>query len=94
MLTDGSVVGSIKNVTGFTEFSKTVNQQSGHFFPFEIEKTGAKMTWKKDGKDTRIKDHDFEKSNVIKVEKTQKWEIIVDGETVITFDFSHAEFEN
>lgn len=95
VLSDGSVVGTLKKVTGFTEFDKQL--KDGHFFPFTIDIEGAeskKMTWKKDGKETRIKDSNFEKNNVIKVEKSQKWEIIVDGKPVITFDFSHAEFEN
>lgn len=90
MLTDGTVVGTLKKVTDFTEFDKKL--KDGYFFPFEIKKTGKKMSWKKDGKDTNVKGRDFDKNGVIKVEKSQKWEIIVDDEPVIIFDFSHAEF--
>ena len=35
----------------------------------------------------------WEQYNVLKVTKDQKWEILVDDNPVVTFDFSEADFE-
>ena len=49
VLADGSVVGTIKKVTGYTQFSSNKEEQSGYYFPFKLTKTGTTMTLKKNG---------------------------------------------
>ena len=38
-----------KAVTGYTGFSSEEEEQSGHYFPFKLTKTGKKMSLKKNG---------------------------------------------
>ncbi len=47
VLADGSVVGTIKKVTGYTQFSSKKEEQSGYYFPFKLTKTGTTMTLKR-----------------------------------------------
>lgn len=100
ILDDGSVVGTLKNVTGFTEFSSATEQQSGHFFPFTLDENkintvdaeGKKMTFKKNGQE-RKKDINFDKDIIFKTEKDDVWEVIVGEKSVLTLNFAHAKFE-
>lgn len=93
IMDDGSVVGTIKKVSGFTKFSPDATGEA-HYFPFVIKDTGSKMTWKKNGSETRINNSDFDKDGIIKLSnKTDKWEIIVDQKSVITFNFEKATLE-
>ena len=46
---DGTVEGTLKAVTGYTGFSSEEEEQSGHYFPFKLTKTGKKMSLKKNG---------------------------------------------
>lgn len=92
ILEDGTVSGTLHNVTGFTKFSKS--EADGHFFPFTLTgDAGSKMELKKDGAEDKVKDRAYDKDIVLKVEQSQKWEVKVDGDTKINLDFSKATFE-
>lgn len=49
------------------------------------------MTFKKNGVDTK-KDIAWEASNVFRVTKTDTFEVLVDGSSVVTFNFAKATF--
>ena len=89
----GNVTGTFKKVTGYTGFSDQPSEQSGYFFPFSIEKMGTKMTFKKNGSISK-ENINFEKDNVFRVTKTSKFEVLVDDESVVTFNFARATFES
>ncbi len=92
ILADGTVSGTLHEVTGFTKFS--TSEADGHFFPFTLTGVaGSKMELKKDGAEDKVKDRAYDKDIVLKVEQSQKWEVKVDGESKITLDFSKANFE-
>lgn len=49
------------------------------------------MTFKKNGEETK-KGIAWEAMNVFRVTKTDTFEVIVDGESVVTFNFAKATF--
>ena len=88
----GDVIATLKNVTGFTDFSSVPGEQSGHYFPFTLNTTGSTMTIKKNGvaaeDKTNIK---FDPSLLLRVESTSDtFEVEVDGESFITLKFTKA----
>lgn len=92
MLEDGTVLGTLKHVTGYTQFNEAVPaEQEGYYFPFKLTKTGTKMTFKKNGEPGKT-DIPFEASNVFRVTKKDTFEVIVDGASVVTFNFAQATF--
>lgn len=92
VLTDGSVLGTFKHVTGYTGFNSEVPaEQEGYFFPFKLTQTGTNMTFKKNGEPAKT-DIPFEASNVFRVTKTDTFEVLVDGSSVVTFNFAKATF--
>lgn len=95
MLEDGTVLGTFKNVTGYTKFSSKQEEQNGHYFPFKLAKTGTKMSLKKNGVAGEGKtDMQFDPEIVLRIpEQTDKWTIEVDGNPIITFNFEKAIFE-
>lgn len=93
VLKDGSVTGTIKNVTGYTQFSSKLEEQNGYYFPFKLTQTGTKMTIKKngvagEGKENMVFDPDI----ILRVTKTDTFTIEVDGSPVVTFNFQKATF--
>lgn len=91
---DGKVTGILNYVTEYTGFNSTVvEEQSGNYFPFSLEVTGTNMTFKKNGEVSK-ENIPFEKNNVFRItSKTDKFEVLVDNESVITFDFSEVELK-
>lgn len=90
---DGSVFGTFKYVTGYTGFNSSVSEeQEGYFFPFDLNKSGTKMTFIKNGKPGKT-DINYEKSNVFRVTKNDTFEVKVDGATVVIFNFKNSRFE-
>lgn len=90
---DGSVFGTFKYVTGYTGFNSSVSEeQEGYFFPFDLNKSGTKMTFVKNRKPGKT-DINYEKSNVFRVTKKDTFEVKVDGETVVIFNFKNSRFE-
>ena len=92
VLADGSVTGTFKHVTGYTEFSDTVEEQNGYYFPFRLTQTGTTMTFKKNGVATK-EDIAWEADNVFRVTSSDTFEVLVDGSPVVTFNFSKAIFQ-
>lgn len=92
VLDDGSVQGNFHYVTGYTEFSSVTEEQSGYYFPFHLTKTGTNMTFKKNGSPTK-EGIPFDPDIVFRVSKDDTFEVIVDEESVVTFNFDGAVFE-
>ena len=90
---DGSVVGTFHHVTGYTEFSSEPDEQEGYYFPFHLTKTGSKMTFKKNCSPTK-QDIAFDPDIIFRVTKTDAFEVLVDNQSVVTFNFSGATFES
>jgi hypothetical protein len=94
VMEDGSVIGTFHYVTGYTGFNNSkASEQEGYYFPFTLTKSGEKMTFKKNGKATKT-DIAFEANNVFRVTSSDKFEVIVDGSSVVTFTFKNALFES
>ena len=94
VLEDGTVIGTLKHVTGYTGFNSEVPaEQEGYFFPFKLTKTGTTMTFKKNGEETK-KDIAWEADNVFHVTKDDIFEVLVDEVSVVTFNFAKATFQN
>lgn len=89
---NGAVIGTFKYVTDYIGFDNNEDNQQGYFFPFHLEQEGEKLSLVKNGKPNKT-DLDWEADNVLKIEPDVKWEIIVDGESVITFSFKTAKFD-
>lgn len=90
---DGKVTGTLNYVTGYTDFSSNEEEQSGNYFPFSLEVSGTNMTFKKNGEVSK-ESIPFEKDNVFRItSKTDKFEVLVDNESVITFDFSETKLK-
>ena len=92
VLDDGSVQGTFNYVTGYTEFSSNPDEQSGYYFPFHLTKTGTSMTFKKNG--SLVKEGiPFDPDIVFRVAKGDAFEVLVDDESVVTFQFGGAAFD-
>lgn len=92
VLDDGSVQGTFHYVSDYTEFSSFPDEQSGYYFPFHLTKTGTTMTFKKNGVPTK-EGIAFDPDIVFRVSKDDTFEVIVDEESVVTFNFAGAVFE-
>lgn len=93
VLSDGSVVGTLKKVTGYTQFSSKKEEQSGYYFPFKLTKTGTTMTLKKNGVAGEGKeDMPFDPDIVLRVSKGDKFTVEVDDSDVITLNFKDVIF--
>ena len=93
--TNGKVTGNIKNVTeAWSDFSNDVSEQTGHYFPFELDKRyeghavtviGAKKKTAQDRKWVVRLDELYKDSKKITVQ--------VGGSTIFTLDFTGATLE-
>lgn len=90
---DGSVTGTFHHVTGYTEFSSEPDEQEGYYFPFHLTKTGTKMTFKKNGSPTK-QGITFDPDIIFRVTKSDTFEVLVDNQSVVKFNFSGATFES
>lgn len=92
VLEDGTVTGTFKHVTGYTGFNgEDPEEQEGYFFPFKLTKTGTKMSFKKNGTPGKT-DIPWEAENVFRVTKDDTFEVLVDGTSVVTFNFTSVSF--
>lgn len=89
---DGTVTGTLKHVTGYTGFSDNEEEQEGHYFPFRLTKTGEKMEFRKNG-DKSSGEIPWEADNVFRVTASDTFEVLVDGTSIVTFNFAKATFE-
>lgn len=93
VLKDGTVTGTIKKVTGYTQFSSKTDEQSGYYFPFKLTKTGTQMTLKKNGVAAEGKENiAFDSDIILRVTKGDTFTVEVDGSPVVTFNFKKAIF--
>lgn len=92
VMKDGSVEGTFHYIGDFTEFSSVTEEQSGHYFPFKLTKTGSTMTFKKNGVETK-KDIPFDPDIIFRVAASDSFEVMVDNERAVVFTFSRATFE-
>ncbi len=95
---DGSVTGTLKNVTGYENFSSNAEEQSGHYFPFKLVKSGTVMTIEKNGVAVPNKENiSYDPEIILRVEKSDKFTIKVGtetaDETAVTLNFEQADFE-
>ena len=94
VLKDGTVTGTLKKVTGYTDFSSNPEEQSGYYFPIKLTKTGTKMTLKKNGVAQHGKQNmTFDPEIIFRVTKTDKFAVEVDGKPVVTFNFQKSTFK-
>lgn len=92
---DGSVKGTLKNVSDFTEFNTAdVKEQSGHYFPFHLTQAGTKMTLKTNGVAKAGKENmTFDPDIIFRVaDKNTTFTVEVDGKEVVTLNFKNAIF--
>ena len=93
ILNDGSVKATFKEVTGFTGFNGAEpSEQEGYFFPFTLNTTGEKMTFKKNGVVTK-EDIPFDPQIIFRITQTDTFEVLVDGKSYITFNFNMSTFQ-
>ena len=84
---DGRVEGTFKHVTGYTGFSDNAEEQEGYYFPFRLAKSGEKMEFRKNG-DKSSGEIPWEADNVFRVTASDTFEVLVDGESVVTATFA------
>ena len=89
---DGTVNGTLR-YTDFVDFNTAdINEQSGYYFPFTLNTTGTTMSLKVNGTVTK-EDIPFDADIIFRVsDPSVKYEVAVDGVTVISLDFSKAKF--
>ena len=94
VMDNGYVVGTMKYVEDFKEFSSNPSEQNGYYFPLVLTNTGTKCTIKKDGEISKDNvDFPEDKTFVFIVEgNTQTIEILVDGDSVVKLNFATATF--
>lgn len=94
ILEGGKVVGTLKRVTGFTEFNTSVPaEQNGYYFGFKLTKQGENMTFIKNGVVGK-KDIPWEENNIFRIESTgDTFEVLVDGVSAVKFTFQSVNFE-
>ena len=89
---DGTVTGTMKHVTGYTGFNEAdPEDQEGYFFPFHLTKSGTNMTFKKNGAASK-ENIPWEADNVFRVTSSDTFEVLVDDESVVIFNFAKVAF--
>ena len=90
---NGYVTGTFHYITGYTGFNEEVPaEQEGYYFPFTLAKSGTTMTFKKNGEISKDS-IPWEANNVFRVTQGDTFEVLVDGNHIVTFNFSGAVFE-
>lgn len=89
---DGSVVGTLKYVDSYPQFSSVAAEKKGNYFPLKLTKTGEKMTIKKNGAAALDKtEMDFDEDIVLRVDgQSTTFTIEVDSSPVVTLNFKKA----
>lgn len=87
---DGSVVGTIRYIESFPEFSSKKEEQSGNYFPLTLTKPGSTMSLYKNGTATK-EDMPFDKDIVLRVtSEDDVFAVEVDDVAVLTLNFKRA----
>ena len=86
------MVGTLKYVESYPQFSNSASEQNGNYFPLTLTKTGSTMTIKKNGSASLDKtDIDFDKDIVLRVDsQSTTFTIEVDSSPVVTLNFKKA----
>ena len=89
----GSVTGTLKHITGWTQFSP--KESDGHFFPISLNKKYMGKTLKVSGKEpkTVTVEGDTELDWVLRVDDTKVFTFECDGETILALDFNGATLQ-
>lgn len=89
---DGTVTGTLKTVTGFTGFSSDESYQSGYYFPFRLDVTGATVTLKKNGSIIEGKENlPFDSEIIFYItDINDVFSVDVDGVEVIALNFKYV----
>ena len=93
VLSDGSVLGLLKHVTGFKAFNEgDLEEQSGNYFAMHLETTGERMTIKRDGVMRPDKENiAFDPDILLRVpSRSAYFDIEVDGKKVVRLNFAGA----
>lgn len=89
----GNVTGTFEYVTGYTGFNASkAAEQEGYYFPFCLTQPGETMTFIKNGKPGKTS-IPWEANNVFRVTQKDTFEVKVDDQTVVTFNFKNATFK-
>ena len=89
----GIVTGTFHYMSGYTGFNDALpEEQEGYYFPFTLVKSGTTMTFKKNGEISKDS-IPWEANNVFRVTQGDTFEVLVDGNHVVTFNFSGSVFE-
>ena len=90
---NGTVTGTFHYMSGYTGFNDALpEEQEGYYFPFTLVKSGTTMTFKKNGEISKDS-IPWEANNVFRVTKTDTFEVLVDGDSIMTFNFAKATFQ-
>lgn len=93
VLADGKVVGTLYHINNFTEFSGDESLQEGYYFGFVLNQTGTTMSFLKNGEYVS-ENIAWEANNIFRVVSTgTTFGIEVDGDLVVTLDFSKINFD-
>lgn len=100
VLADGSVVGTLKYVEGYKPYwPDNEAMQSGNFFPLTLGSNytnGKKLEITKNGGEPKViefNDSPFDPDIVLRVERSDSFEIKVDDEPVVTLTFANATLQ-
>lgn len=97
VLKDGSVAGTLRNVSDYTDFSDDPTEQAGHYLPltFGSRYSGKQITIKGRAGGDRTATLDEDLSLVLRKENLtgDTAEIESEGEPVVTLDLSTATLE-
>lgn len=91
---DGSVVGTINYVTGYTGFNSTKpSEQEGYYFPIKMKATGTKMTIKKNGTARADKtDMNFDPELLLRIDDNNTtYSVEVDGAEALRLSFKNTK---
>lgn len=91
----GAVMGTLRYVENFLEFSDNPEEQSGHYFPVVLSVTGNNMTLKKNGVVIPNRENvPFDRELLLRVpNQSDEFTVEVDGVEVLTLSFHQAIFE-
>lgn len=100
VLSDGSVVGTLKYVEGYKPYwPDNEPMQSGNFFPLTLGSnysSGKKLEITKNGGKPKVIEFNgkpFDPDIVLRVEQSDSFEIKVDDEPVVTLTFTNATLQ-
>lgn len=87
---NGDVTGTLPYVASYPDFSSSVDEQHGNYFPVYIDREGGQITTDKDGV-SKMNDFPDDHLLVIRVDKQSTTvKITVDSDVITTLNFAGA----